>query len=100
MTIAAFAVLAGFLVAIWFYVRWARHPETRQVAAFLIFLMVFFAIAAGGYVTVGIVLTMLNDPTLVEDPLIGLVLLIFVIVPAFMVARRQIRRPPIRPPDL
>lgn len=93
-------VLAAFGIVAWFYVQRARHPDTRPVAAFLIFLTVFIAVAAGGYVTIGIVLATLDDPTLIENPVVGLVLLVAVLVPAFLVARRQIRRPPIRPPDL
>jgi len=89
----AILIVAALCVGAWVYVRRARHPQSRQLAAYLIFLTVFSALAVAGYVMVGIVLTALDSPALVENPLFGLALLAVTLVPAFLVARRQIRHP-------
>ena len=93
MTAIAVLILATVCLGAWLYVQRARHPRTRPLAAYLIFLTVFCTIAVAGYVVIGTVLTVLDRPTLVENPIFGVVLLAATLVPAFVVARRQIRRP-------
>lgn len=87
-----------FLVGAVFYTRRARHPDTRPLAAYLIFITVFtvaaFVIFAGGL----LLLDAAGEVELLSRPVVAVLFLMVVFVPAFLLGRWQLRKPPRRPP--
>lgn len=89
-----------FLVLAYFYARAARHPNTRPLAAYLIFVSVFTVAAFGLFVALTLVLGALGRPGALEQPVAAAAFLILVFVPAFFLARWQLKRPPRQAPPV
>lgn len=94
-------IWAIFLGLAALYVRRARHPQLKPLAAYLIFVMVFTVAA---FVLFG-VLTYLAEASgwlwVLDRPAGAALFLVLVFAPALALARWQIRRPPRQasPPD-
>jgi hypothetical protein len=79
------------------YVRRARHPLAPPLAAYLVFVAVFSLCAATLFLAFTWLLAGLNMTDWLERPVGTAVFLAAVFVPALLVARWQLRRPPRRP---
>lgn len=91
-----FVVLAGWaivLIAAVFYARWAKHPSTKLIAAYLIFVTTFTVVAFIIFMCLIMLLTSLGQSRALTHPLAAAVFLLAVFVPAFLVARWQLRKP-------
>ncbi len=98
MYIAALALWAVFLIAAAFYTRRARNPRTRPLAAYLIFSAIFTMNSFAVFAVIIVVLGALGRTQMLADPTAAAVFLFVVFVPAFLVARWQLHKPP-RPPE-
>jgi hypothetical protein len=100
MYIIAIVLLAGFLIAAFFYVRWARHSRARPLAAYFIFVIAFTVSSFALFAALIVLLNELGRMALLSDPIAAAVFLLVVFVPAFLVARWQLRKPPSLPGPL
>lgn len=82
------------------YTLRAHHPDTKPLAAVLIFAVVFSASAVVLMFTIGLVARLASVQEWLAQPAGAVVYLLAVVVPAFLLARWQIRRPPRRPPPI
>jgi len=89
---------ALLLVASLPYVQRAKHPETRLLAAYLLYVGSFVLVAAIAYFVVGWVVALAGLGDALARPWGAAVFLILVFVPAFAIARWQIKRPPMQSP--
>lgn len=97
MYLAASALWAIFLIAAVFYTRWARYPSARPLAAYLIFVTVFTVSAFFLFACLTVLLEALGQIAALTDPIVAVVFLLAVFLPAFLVARWQLRKPPRQP---
>ncbi len=97
MYLAGLALWAAFLVAAIFYTRRARHPGVRPLAAYLIFIIVFTVTSFAIFAASTALLQALGAAGALTDPAAAVLFLAAVFVPAFLVARWQLRRPPRQP---
>lgn len=97
MYFAGLALWAGFLVIAFFYTRRARHPKARPLAAYLIFVIVFTVSSFVLFGSLTFLLQALDQASALSDPMAAALFLVVVFVPAFLVARWQLRKPPRRP---
>lgn len=97
MLFAGFALWAVFLVAAIFYTRRARHPKARPFAAYLIFVVVFTVGSFAIFGALTYLLEALGQPEALSNPIVAALFLSLVFVPAFFIARWQVRKPPRRP---
>lgn len=99
MYYAGLALWCAFLIAAVFYSRRARHPDTRPVAAYLIFVIIFTVTSFGVFSALTLVLEALDRGSTLHNPVAAALFLAAVFIPAFLVARWQLQRPPRqRPP--
>ena len=82
------------------YVERSRHPEAKPLAAYLIFVTVFAAVAVSRFATGTLLFVLLERPHLLATPAIGLPFLLFIFFPAFLAGRWQIKKPPLRAPRI
>jgi hypothetical protein len=76
------------------YVRRAKHPRAKLLAAYLVFATLF---TVGSIVLYSALLTLLNrfiGLDFLQHPLGAVVFLALVFVPAFLLARWQLKKPP------
>lgn len=95
--------LAGWIVVLvlfGFYVPRIRHPAQKPFAAYLIFVIVFTAVAIGIFVPLAYLSAQFGLGHALERPLPILIFLAVVFVPAFAIARWQARKPPSQPPSI
>lgn len=93
----ALALWLAFLLFAIPYALQARHSSVRPLAAYLLFVTVFSLCSAGLYFALTRVLIAFNGGALLSQPAGAAVFLALVVVPAFFVARWQLRRPPRQP---
>jgi hypothetical protein len=86
------------LVASFPYVQRARHPETRLLAAYLLYVGTFVLVTAVAYFVVGWLVAWAGLGEALTRPWGAALFLILVFVPAFAIARWQIKRPPMQSP--
>lgn len=98
MFITALGIWAVFLIAAIFFTRQARYPQTRPLAAYLIFSAVFTMSSFALFAVITAVLGALGQSQVLADPIAATVFLFVVFVPALLVARWQLRKPP-HPPE-
>lgn len=91
------ALWAGFLLGAVFYTGRARHPCSKPVAAYLIFVTVFTTVSFVLFAAYTIVLHVAGVTDALDDPSAALVFLLLVFGPALLTARWQMRKPPRRP---
>lgn len=100
MYLKAFLLWAIFLIGAYFYTLREKHPETTQLAAYLIFIMIFSAVAFVIFTGIVLLLVARDQVGLLESALPSLLILLLAFIPAFLVARWQLRKPPSqRSPD-
>lgn len=87
-----------FLAAAAFYVRRARPPDAKPVAAYLIFVTVFTATAFGLFVAFTLALRLSGQAGALSHPVAAALFLLAVFAPAFLAGRWQLRKPPMRRP--
>jgi hypothetical protein len=98
MYIVAFVLWAAFLIVAAFYTRRAQNPGAQPLAAYLIFVIVFTVSAFTLFVILIVLLDALGSTGILTNPVAAAVFLIVVFIPAFLIARWQLRKPP-RPPQ-
>jgi hypothetical protein len=94
MYIVALALWAAFLIAAVFYVGRARNPRIRPLAAYLIFVTIFTLASFAVFAAILFLLEALGQLGALDNPLAAAVSLVLMFIPAFLVARWQIRKPP------
>lgn len=72
----------------------ARHPDTKPLAAFMIFFTVFSVAAFMIFGVVTYVLQMTGNAGLLANPVGAAVFLVLVFGPAFLLGRWQLKKPP------
>ena len=82
------------------YVERSRHPDAKPLAAYLIFVTVFAAVAISLFATGTLLFVLLQRPDLLATPAIGFPFLLFNFLPAFLAGRWQIKKPPLRAPRI
>jgi len=97
MYFAGLALWAAFLVAAIFYTRRVRHPEARPLAAYLIFVIAFTVGSFVIFAALTYLLRVFGHVEALADPIAAAPFLVLVFVPAFFLARWQLRKPPHRP---
>jgi hypothetical protein len=97
MYITALALWAVFLIVAIFYTRRDRHPRMRPLAAYLIFVTAFTVSSFTLFAIIIVLLGALGQGRALANPIAAAIFLFVVFVPAFAIARWQIRKPP-RPP--
>lgn len=98
MYITALALWAAFLIAALFYTPRARNPRTRPLAAYLIFSAVFTMTSFVVFAVIIAVLGAVGQSHVLADPIAAAIFLFVVFVPALLVGRWQLRKPP-HPPE-
>jgi len=90
-----------FLLAAAIYVRHARHPRQKPLAAYLIFVLVFSATAFFMFGVLTYLAGAMGWLAVLDRPTGATLFLILVFAPALVLARWQISRPPRQapPPD-
>jgi len=97
MYLWALAIWAIFLGLAIPYVRRAKPPSARPFAAYLVFVAVFALCAAILFFGLTSLLVGLRMSDWLAHPVDVAVFLALVFVPAFLIARWQLRRPPRQP---
>lgn len=85
---------AAFLIAAIFYTRHARNPRMRPLAAYLIFAVIFTMSSFALFVVLTAVLAAVGRSQALAYPFAAAVFLFAVFVPALLIARWQLRKPP------
>ena len=80
------------------YVQRAKHPDAQPVAAYMVFIILFSAVAVVMYSLLLLVLGGLSAVPLLHHPLGAAFFLAIVFVPAFLLARWQLKKPPRKMP--
>jgi energy-coupling factor transporter transmembrane protein EcfT len=76
------------------YVRHAKHPRAKLVAAYMVFAILF---SVGSIVMYSVLLVLLGRYIglgFLQHPLGAVIFLTLVFVPAFLLARWQLKKPP------
>lgn len=97
MYFVGLALWLAFLVAAILYTRRVRHPNARPLAAYLIFVIVFTVSAFVMYAGLIILLQVSGHVDDLVDPIAAALFLAAVFIPAFFIARWQLRKPPKQP---
>ena len=80
------------------YVRRARHPRAKLVAAYMVFVILFSVGAVVMYSLLILGLGWVNRLYVLDHSLGAATFLALVFVPAFLLARWQLKKPPRQPP--
>lgn len=80
------------------YVRRAKHPQVRPLAAFLLFAMLFSVISGSLYFALLWIALRMGWAPALANAFWALAFLALVFAPAFLFARWMIRRPPLNRP--
>ena len=94
MVMIALAIWIVFLLAAILYAQHARHPQAKALAAYLVFVTVFTVTAFVIFAAVIFALQALGATAILGRPVVEAVVLVLVFVPAFFIARWQLRKPP------
>ena len=97
-TLIGIMVLATLLLAAWPYAQHIRHPETRPLAAYLIFVTIISAALAGGIALSSALVLLLAPPgeMLGPVPIVGCWLA--ALSAGVLLGRHILAQPPLRPP--
>jgi hypothetical protein len=90
----ALALWAAFLILAIFYTRHAKHRQTRPLAAYLIFVTIFTVGSFVVFAAISVLLQALGQAETLSHPVVGPVFLLMVFLPALLLARWQLRKPP------
>lgn len=94
MTMIALAIWGVFLIAAVLYTQRERHPSSKPLAAYLIFVTVFSVAAFVIFGAVVFLLQALGYGAVLGNPVVAVIFLILVFAPAFLLGRWQLRKPP------
>ena len=94
----AIAIWLALLALAFPYVRRARHPDVKPLAAFMIFVIVFSLVGSLLFLALSWLALGAGLAPLLGQPLGALAFLALVFSPAFLFARWMIRRPPLNRP--
>lgn len=94
------AFWAGLLALSVPYVLYAKHPAQKPVAAIAIFVLVFSVAAFLLFRVASLLLQLAEVGDVLTEPWAAVLFLIVVFVPAILLARWQIRKPPRGSPPL
>lgn len=97
MWFIAVALWVAFLAGAGFYAQEARHSDSKPLAAYLIFVTIFSVAAFTLFGGLTALVQALGQAALLEQPLWAAALLATVFLPAFFLARWQIKKPPRSP---
>jgi hypothetical protein len=97
MYMIALGLWALFLIAAIAYAQRERHPESKPLAAYMIFVIAFTVTAFVIFGTAVFVLQATGYTAILDNPVAAVLFLILVFGPAFLVGRWQLRKPPRRP---
>lgn len=98
MYVTALVVWAVFLAVASLYTSRARNPQTRPLAAYLIFAATFTLSSFVIFAVIIAALSVLGSLQVLTHPIAGALFLVIVFVPALLIARWQLRKPP-HPPE-
>jgi hypothetical protein len=96
MSFIALALWGAFMTGAIFYTQEARHPDSKPLAAYLIFVTVFSAAAFVVFSGLIALLQILGLAGILSNPGAAMIFLMTVFLPAFFLARWQLRKPPRR----
>mgnify|MGYP000041247158 FL=1 len=97
MTYIALVLWGLLMIAAAFYTQRARHPEAKPLAAYLIFITLFSAVTFFLFGSFTFLLEAAGWTGLLESWSGSLFFLATVFLPAFVIARWQLKKPPRRP---
>lgn len=80
------------------YVRRAKHPDVKPLAAFMMFVILFSLVGALLFLALSWLALETGRAAALGHPLGALVFLALVFLPAFLLARWVIKRPPLNRP--
>lgn len=80
------------------YVRHARHPRAKPLAAYMVFITLFSVGAMLMYSALLMLLDWLDGFDYLHHPLGAAVFLALVFIPAFLLGRWQLKKPPWQAP--
>jgi len=98
MFMIALALWVAFLAVSPLYTGRARNPQTRPLAAYLIFAATF---TMSSFILFAVIVGILNAfarSQALADPIVAALFIIVVFAPALLIARWQLRKPP-HPPE-
>lgn len=96
MSFLAVSLWGAFMMGAIFYTQEARHPETKALVAYLIFATVFTATAFVAFSVLTLLVEALGVTHSLEHPLAAAAFQAAVFLPAFLLGRWQLRKPPRR----
>lgn len=96
MSFLAVSLWGAFMMAAIFYTQEARHPETGALAAYLIFASIFTATAFVAFSLLSLLVRAAEVSESLSHPLAAAAFQLGVFLPAFFIARWQLRKPPRR----
>lgn len=100
MPFIALVLWGAIMIGAIFYTQDQRHPDSKPLAAYLIFITVFSAAAFVIFSCLTVLLAVAGLTALLDNPLASAVFLLAVFGPAFLLGRWQLRKPPRRPQRL
>jgi hypothetical protein len=90
----AIIVWLALLALAYPYVLRVKHPATETMAAYLLFVSLFCAVGGGLFLVLAWLVVKTGAATHLQDPFWTVLFTLAVILPAFFVARWQLKRPP------
>ena len=96
MSFLAVSLWGAFMMAAIFYTQEARHPETGALVAYLTFASIFTATALVAFSFLSVLAQAVEVTESLSHPAAVVAFQLGVFLPAFLIARWQLRRPPRR----
>jgi hypothetical protein len=93
MSFLAVSLWGAFMMGAIFYTQEARPPETKAFPAYLVFATVFTATALVAFGVLSLLVESLDLAGRLAHPLAATAFQAAVFLPAFLLARRQLRKP-------
>ncbi len=97
MLLIALGLWALFLIAAIAYTQRERHPASKPLAAYMIFVIAFSVTAFVIFATAIFLLQLSGYTAVLDSSVAAALFMILVFGPAFLVGRWQLRKPPRRP---
>ena len=99
-TLTGILVLATLLLAAWPYAQHVRHPDTRPLAAWLIFVTIVSVALVGGLAASSALVLLLAPPGEMLGPVPIVACWLVALGLGVLIGRHVLARPPVRPPQL
>ena len=94
----AWAIWLILLALAFPYVRRAKHPQVKPLAAFLLFVMLFSVVSGSLFFALSWIAVKTGWASALSNAFWALLFLALVFIPAFLFARWMIKRPPLNRP--